>query len=473
MFFDEFEQMVLETVDWTTSPGWPYRDSFSTNGELFGWDGVGVRPDRVMMMQEAVKQRIDVLRGDIEADPIYLFIKPEPHTKRKLDMGAYRLISGVGVIDRLVDEILYGRFLAKMVKNWEVIPNKAGWTPQMGGYRWVLDRIVKPAAVDKSAWDWTMQGWIVKILEKLLVRLMKFRKIRGSDVMEEYERILKNRFMALFLYPTYKTAGGNVVEQRVYGIQKSGCLGTIGFNSIAQVALHLLAVIRSVAPVPLPMALGDDTIQDIHQLKREEWDRYIEELGKTGCIIKEVEYRFLFAGHEMFRTHVEPCYREKHLYTLIYAGGEELPELLMSYQFLYGYSLDQDMRDVILELIRQYNPLQERSEAYIRNWYRGDEAGLNERDMRLLPPGKILGNFWKQLDDGRSPMRVTSVRAAYSGGQYIGLVRTEDQMIERETLEQHLERTGVLDRYLRIVGLRAARRAGVPDRYAGGSGSSD
>lgn len=44
-------------------------------------------------------------------DPVMPFIKKEPHPKRKLDEGRYRVITAISVVDQVVERMLFSRLV--------------------------------------------------------------------------------------------------------------------------------------------------------------------------------------------------------------------------------------------------------------------------------------------------------------------------------------------------------------------------
>lgn len=356
----DFGKFIRENVDWNASPGYPWKKNYPTNRDLFGFDGVQCDPLRVAMVEMAVRTRWNELLEQPKADPIHCFVKPEPHKKSKVQKRSWRLISGVGLTDTLVDRILYGNWLDKMVKKWNEIPSKAGWTPSRGGYKWLVRTFGPrtPMSIDKSAWDWTVNYWHVSILEHFLPRM-----IVGRDV--EWNDVFRNRIQALFMagYPVFKFQCGCEFTQLVTGIMKSGCLGTIGFNSLWQYASH---VAIGGNPDSVFHALGDDTSQEeVSQV-----ELYIQNLAKTGAEVKEVDigYPLKFGGHEISFQGCKPAYRQKHLFSLLYAEEKVLRETLESYQYLYA--LDYQMLLFIQTMMVQiFGPESILSEEYLKNWY--------------------------------------------------------------------------------------------------------
>jgi len=356
----DFKKFVMDGIDWNSSPGWPWRRQYPTNRDLFGFDGIDTMPERLAMVETAVRQRWNSLLDFPACDPIFLFIKPEPHKRSKAEKQSWRLISGVGLTDSLIDRILYGNWLDEMIRRHKEIPSKAGWAPNGGGYKWLAKafRGKTPISIDKSSWDWTVGPWHVQVLRSLLPRMIFKRNV-------EWDRVFNNRFLACFGEgnPIFKPSCGCEFIQLVDGIMKSGMLGTIGFNSIWQVANHVAV---GGSEYDLIFSLGDDTVQE----KMCDVQSYIDRMRGLGCIIKEYEIGFpiVFGGHSLTENGCVPAYVSKHMFLLKYLNEKVGPETLDSYRHLYA--LDDNVSAFLEDLaLEKYGPSDLLSREYLRDWY--------------------------------------------------------------------------------------------------------
>jgi len=368
---------VNGVVDMTASPGYPWKSrGYTTNAEVFGWDGICANEEKFQCVVLAVLDRLSALTsGKPEADPINLFIKPEMHKIKKKRSGAWRLISGVGLTDTLVDRALYGILLDEMIRKYRRIPAKGGWAPQQGGYSLVQCAFRQPKAVDKSAWDWTVLAWHVEFIYRFLLRM-------HVGHTKEWAATLRTRLIALYEKTVYQIQCGCQFEQDSIGIQKSGCLGTLGFNSVWQYAVHKLALLRSHVPeIGQFHGLGDDTLQEGYGWTDDENARYMEELPKTGCVVKEetVGWPTSFGGHAIsqragLRAVVGldsgvcvPSYMAKHLFELRYLKIETQIETLDSYQRLYA--LCPPMLRLVQHLLSRVSLETVLSVELLQGWY--------------------------------------------------------------------------------------------------------
>jgi len=355
--------LVLANLEWDSTPGIPLNKVATTNGELFGWNGVTIDQTKTRFVYKCVQLRWEELKTQPSLDPLNFFIKLEPHKLKKKVDKAWRLIHGVSIVDNLVSRILLGGFCDQLIEQYTKLPNKAGWSPASGGYKWLYNQLpLKKLMADKSAWDFTMQGWVVQVFCALFDR--KF-----SSWSAETKIILGNHFAALFHGCVY-TVGRFRVRQCAFGIMKTGSFLTIAFNSIAQVILHLLASFRSCTnwKRTLPHALGDDTIQSAAVSQN-----YLTELRQTGCIIKECEVSesCTFGGHVFNDRDCKPAYGSKHSWLLQHLDPETAKEAVESYQYLYALCPEQ--LAFIQSILLKLHPGALRSTSFLAGWYNGVE----------------------------------------------------------------------------------------------------
>lgn len=322
---EHFERVVRE-LDWTSSPGYPWLLQHTTNAAMFEVKDGEPSKAAVDRVWQVVSDRLRTR----EVDPVRLFIKPEPHKLKKLNAKAYRLISSVSVIDQLLDALLFGEMNQKMIEQHLMVPGKVGWTPYVGGWKIMPARLNR--SLDKSAWDWSVNGWIAEML-------LQFRKelMDRNQHSQAWEELAEWRYRALFESPVFVTSGGLYLRQREPGVIKSGCYNTIADNSVAQDLLHVRVCHEmDIEPEDL-MSMGDDTTQ------REfpEWDAYCERLAQY-CHIKGDVKATEFAGHRFTSLTVEPLYKGKHAFNILNMNPKYGEETAASYALLYHRSVHRD-----------------------------------------------------------------------------------------------------------------------------------
>ncbi|APG75869.1 hypothetical protein 2 [Sanxia sobemo-like virus 2] len=324
-------------VDLSSIPGWcVLKDLGTTNREVFKVDEEGrYNLDRVKMVIEIVKKRWMEIK---ESDPIYAFVKPEPHKREKLNSGRLRLISGISLIDSLIDRLLFMKWTLKTRQMLTKTPIAVGWTPldavkfhhMMGGmHEQYLD-------VDKSAWDWSLKPWILDMVKRVLCGLVV--------APTWWHQRVNKRFELLFGNPIWKFQDSSMIQQKQPGIMKSGCYMTIWINSIGQLILHQLAQSRCGVQMHVPMVVGDDTTQPYYG---EDVDAYLQETRNLGFVIKPSIGRIAeFCGFRFDGFKSLPAYRSKHQFLLrhLTLDDEIATQTIQSYQLLYyndKYALQQ------------------------------------------------------------------------------------------------------------------------------------
>lgn len=301
----------------------------SNNAQIFGWDGKDCDPDRVSIVRQHVKIRFDqLLMGNLISDDIKVFVKQEPHKLKKIQDGTYRLISAVSLIDTLIDRILFAWIARAQLDTVGRTPCLVGWSPVRGGWRAMQNRFANSAVncLDRSAWDWTVQGYLVDLWILFLENL-------PINPPEWWLHMMKARFKLLFEEVWFKFEDGTRVKQGTRGVMKSGCYLTILLNSLSQSLLHYIANDRCGQPMAKkqPYSIGDDTVQEAL-----EWlEDYVRQLEILGVTVKgaKVQHWVEFAGFCFDGKTCYPAYWQKFLYNLSHT--ERLGETLMSYQYLY------------------------------------------------------------------------------------------------------------------------------------------
>nr|QXV86530.1 RNA-dependent RNA polymerase [Luteoviridae sp.] len=321
MQYSHFER-VLKKIDMSSSPGYPYLLYCPTNAIFFKVDKEGRIPEsRAGEVWQMVQQR---LLGDSDPDPIRLFVKPECHSKKKLDEEKYRLISSVSVVDQLCDQMLFSMMNDNLIENWPHIPSKPGWSPYGGGWRHIPEG--KWYATDASSWDWTVQPWLVQMV-------LEARKNLCTNPSELWCELALKRYKELFMNPLFVTSGGMLLRQLKPGVMKSGCVNTIADNSLMQYLLHLRVSYELNIPVTGIYTMGDDRLQE----PMERSDEYFS-LTSQFCILKHVALKQEFAGFVFGGKLVDPVHKGKHAYNLLHLNEKYEKEIAASYCLLYHRS---------------------------------------------------------------------------------------------------------------------------------------
>lgn len=305
---------------------------------------------RLQMLKSLCLQRYQRLLHDgLEADPLKVFVKQEPHKESKLAEGRYRLISGVSLVDTVIDRILFGPMMRRILSPANVLrtPCAVGWAPNRGGWRYLATYYRDGFSIDRKAWDWTVCEWLVVIWEQFLKNL-------HPDHPAWWAGLVTKRFTSLFYTAVFSFPDGQLVQQASPGIMKSGCLLTLLLNSVGQSVLHILAQLR-LGKDPLdnmPMAMGDDTLQRPFDYM----EPYAEKLAEMA-LVKEAEYTHGYCEFAGFIINVNgyyPAYWKKHLYMLRHVDPTVIREVLTQYQMLWY--LEPNMLSYIRGITWKINP---------------------------------------------------------------------------------------------------------------------
>lgn len=231
----------------------------------------------------------------------------------------------------MVDRVLFYPWLQAEIENVDKVTSKTGWSPIPEGFRVLRNcfPLTESVAVDKTAWDWTMPGWVVKAYYQAKMA----QCVNPSD---EYERACQNR-MREVVGPSciIRLPSGRRLRQTSWGLMKSGWLLTLSMNSAAQYFQHALACKRLGWTVMSMWAMGDDLLMRA-RIEDRDLERYQKELGRTGCLVKHALRRREFAGFYFSATEVVPLYQDKHKFALAYVKEDLEQEVLFAYHLLYS-----------------------------------------------------------------------------------------------------------------------------------------
>lgn len=362
-FEDEFEQALYD-LDPKASVGLSYLTRQGSDiGTALGWDPMlrSYNPSRVAMFKAAVRDR---LANPEQADPILVFVKPEPHKRAKLEQGRLRLISAVSVVDTMTDRVMFGWLQRVVLKTVGMTPVMVGWSPYRGGYLDLTARYhgLDALCIDKSSWDWTVKGWL------LIMSLDVIRRM-AVDAPAWWHDWLDRRWTMLFRDAVYGFKTGERIKQPGWGVMKSGCYLTIVLNSLCQTILHAI-VSRKMNMDPewtLFRCMGDDTIQK----PVADLETYVEKLRELGAIVKDhcqgpmIE----FCGHNMVGLYLRPVYTSKHIFKLMFADPAVLPQMLLAYHLVYA--MDQPIWEWMRLELGKLAPSMVRNQMECLNYMRG------------------------------------------------------------------------------------------------------
>lgn len=249
----------------------------------------------------------------------------------------------------MVDKVLFKPWIDVEIEHVTKMVSKTGWSPLPEGYRYIQRTFEKgnPIAVDKTAWDWTMPGWVAECY-------FNNKILQCQNPSWKYVRACRSRFEEVLRSATFRLSDGSRYRQKEAGIMKSGWLLTLSANSAAQFYQHVLAwawavdfvgkhrILHEIG-IPKLWAMGDDMLVDfatingsLLKVNDEFLELYEQALRETGCLVKHLKRGIEFAGYSFDEGKVEPLYQEKHQFILNYVNPDVEQMTLLSYHLLYS-----------------------------------------------------------------------------------------------------------------------------------------
>lgn len=352
----------LDELDLKSSPGYPYSDSAPTIGEWL--KATPLREydeDRVEQLWYDVRR---VMAGDFE-HIFRVFVKNEPHKIAKVKAKRWRLIIASALSVQMVWRMLFRHQNDALNAHPYETPSKHGTVFCYGGWRRFLAYAHSKSlrySRDISGWDVNAPGWALHLVGEW--------RALWPGITSEWRRIKDLLYKDAFSESKLLFSSGVVLKQQFDGFMKSGIYNTISDNTVAMVAMHILACLRSGMIFGSFAATGDDVIQSNVS------DSYLEELEKAGCRVKEVHSHLEFMGMDFSKGSPEPLYFPKHVVSFATKTGLE-EEVLDAYARLYTYSDKFPYWKRVAELLG----ISLRPQSYYRFWYSSPLAAVMSRLM--------------------------------------------------------------------------------------------
>lgn len=342
--YDRFREIV-RSLNFDATPGYPLCRSFATVGDLFKWDGFNFSEDSVLRFWHEWKIWLE---NPIQF-PFRMFIKDEPISKEKYDLGRWRLIFASPLYYQILDHFLFDDMNNMEMEAQWLVPTKLQWHPFWGGAEIGVSTFDRPASIDKSMWDWTM-------LEDFVLLDKDFRKSRVLKAPQRWYDLVDLSYKLAYEQATFVFSSGLVFEQPGIGLMKSGLLNTLTTNSHCQYFIHVLCSNKCQHRYKF-WTIGDDVLMTYP------CDLYLREMSRFSKV-KKVDPECIFAGFNL--KNKEPCYWSKHYNRLLFSADEQLAEILDSYQRLYAFC-DKKL-DIIQDLLYQYDFTKLRTKRYLKYW---------------------------------------------------------------------------------------------------------
>lgn len=255
----KIEKIAKTEVKRDSSPGVPFACLGITNGSVID--------NHMQLVVESVYARLELLSkvelsDELTAvdlvqlglcDPVRLFVKQEPHPKRKIETRRFRLISSVSLVDQLVERLLFGYQNQLEIAMWKTCPSKPGMGLSEGSQADAIWEQVAykhttcPAVeADISGFDWSVQEWELRADVEMRIFLGGFH--------EKVARAARNRFKCLSL-SVFQLSNGTLIAQAIPGLMKSGSYCTSSSNS------RIRCLMAKLIGSPWCIAMGDDSVE--------------------------------------------------------------------------------------------------------------------------------------------------------------------------------------------------------------------
>lgn len=347
-YLDDVINDTLLTLNPKAHPGATFAALASSNEDLL--------TDHRRLLVETCKARLKLLAAvdaeELEAmSPqervfygfngiIRVFVKNEPHPKRKLVPGKEepRLIMNVPVEDVVVEKLLYDPQNKLEISNWKTIPS----APGMGATdddcealveEWMDDVDAGTAASsDAKAWDFSVQGYLFSADVERRIHC-------APGLSEAMKRAMANRAIC-FRRVVFCTSDGWCYAQLNDGIMKSGSGITSSTNSAIRdlVALYIGSEKNR--------TMGDDCVETFVENAVE---KYKEHFGITIKFYELCKGSFSFCSHSFSRDRVYLETWARSLFKLL-LKPKPTPEEIEQFFFELRES---PMRDDVLEFLRE------------------------------------------------------------------------------------------------------------------------
>lgn len=344
---EERFRQLLNDLDLTSSPGYPYMKEAPTIGKWLEADGIGgFSEQKIQRLWFDVKQ---VLFGTYN-HYFRVFVKDEPHKISKIESGKWRLIIASSLPVQMVWRMCFSHQNDWLNDNPYNTPSSHGLVFCYGGWRRFKAHCRSKGlrySRDISAWDINAPGWVFR-------SILRFRTKSGPF---GWRRTCEWLYDDAYYHSVLLFSNGLVLRQLFPGFMKSGLFSTISDNSLSMVLMHCLACYRAGLNIGSVWATGDDVLQTHIS------DTYVDMLESLGCKVKEWEEGLVFMGTD-FNNDPEPCYFSKHVVNY-WCQEHYRQEALDSYLRLYAYS---DKFDFWYRVSRVAG-FTMRSRAYYQFWY--------------------------------------------------------------------------------------------------------
>lgn len=196
-------------------------------------------------------------------DAIRVFVKNEPHKRKKLLDGRQRLIWSVSLVDNTIARLLCSLQNITEILNWSTISSKPGMGLNDEGCT-RLTQYVKEMLRDGTCDSSDLQGFDFSVKESDLLDDLERRLDLNGGRGTVWERVARNHYYCMSR-KVVTLSDGTMYQQLDYGIMPSGWYNTSGTNTFVRTKDHAYIAIKQDKlhedGKPAVMAMGDDALE--------------------------------------------------------------------------------------------------------------------------------------------------------------------------------------------------------------------
>jgi len=236
------------------------------------------------------------------------FTKAEPTKEAKIVNGMPRPVTGMPLHKTIKNNCVFAAFANTLVKDWKKSPVKYAFNPQRAGDIAHLAEIFEGRQVvesDKSNWDYNYFPYLFDIACQVTQGLAVRPAGMSEDSFQAYLADVQGCYLEVTRHAVYRCTDGSVWKSQHEGIMKSGWFMTIAANSIGQLAVHVLAMLRLgytaeqiMSPEFAIIVGGDDVLQTMPQSF--DTEKYRGALMDLGFDVSDFKVLKQFDGCEFF-----------------------------------------------------------------------------------------------------------------------------------------------------------------------------
>jgi hypothetical protein len=250
---------VANQIVRSSKPGIPYHTDYLDNG-VFVDQGLKTLTklviDRLKLMCEKPVEALSAseLLAQGFCDPVRTFVKGEPHSKKKVEQGRWRLIFAVSLVDQVIERLMCSRQNNAEIDDWIKCPSAPGLSLQTDdNLRTIREHVVRLAQgkalaeADVTGWDWSVKEWELVLEGEMRIRLGGMQGFAAQ--------VMRARALCASR-SVYCMPDGKLLCHLDGGVQISGSYNTSSTNSRLRVAVAFLS------GASWAFAMGDDCLEE-------------------------------------------------------------------------------------------------------------------------------------------------------------------------------------------------------------------